>query len=77
MIELEEELEEFGVAVLRILRVLQRIHNVACHFSNGLILLSCLLSFCLRLGGLLLILDVLSLLKQLRRWLIKGTLAHH
>ena len=45
MIELEEELEEFGVAVLGILRVLQRIHNVACHFSNGLILLSCLLGF--------------------------------
>ena len=77
MIELEEELEEFGVAVLGILRVLQRIHYVACHLSNGLILLSCLLGFCLRLGSLLLILDVLSLLKQLRRWLIKGTLAHH
>lgn len=63
MIELEEELEEFGVAVLGILRVLQSLHNVACHFSYCLILLSCLLGFSLRLGSLLLVLNVLRLLK--------------
>ena len=66
MVEFEQELEEFTIPVLRILRRLKGLNHIA-----GDVLDSCVV-FVLFLSGLLLgspfLVDLLRLLDQLGRW---------
>lgn len=69
VVQLEEELKEFAVAMFWVLRLRQRVHHVPSHFSDCSFFTICVLSLLRSLFLNALLLNLLSLLEKLGRWL--------